>query len=123
MPAPAGKLEGGHAVTVIGYDDNHKNPWCGNGALFIKNSWGLAWGTANAHNPAGYFWMPYTYVLKASNGVGDAWEVIDESDFMNPIPVDPVDPVDPEPTPGPIPTRSLCEIIIEWFLKFLGNWG
>jgi len=115
MPAPAGKLEGGHAVTVIGYDDNHKNSWCGAGALFIKNSWGLAWGTANAHNPAGYFWMPYAYVLKASNDVGDAWEVIDESDFMDPIPIDPIDPVDP-----PVKNKSLCEIIIEWFLKMLG---
>jgi Papain family cysteine protease len=90
MPAPAGKLEGGHAVTVIGYDDNHKNSWCGDGALFIKNSWGLTWGTANAHNPAGYFWMPYNYVLTENDHVGDAWEIIDESDFIIP------------PTPTPV---------------------
>ena len=108
MPMGAGGIAGGHAVTVTGYDDTHSNLDGSNGALFIKNSWGPGWGAK------GYFWMPYMIVIKASSDVSDAWEIIDESDFMNPIPVDPVDPT---------PTRSLCETIIEWFLGILRFWG
>jgi hypothetical protein len=33
--------DGGHALTVIGYDDNYDN---GKGAFELMNSWGTAWG-------------------------------------------------------------------------------
>lgn len=87
MPMGAGGLAGGHAVCVVGYDDTHANIDGSKGALFIKNSWGSGWG-AN-----GYFWMPYNYVIIANDNVGDAWEIIDESDFV-PVP----------PIPNPVPT-------------------
>lgn len=86
MPMGAGGLAGGHAVCVTGYDDTHANIDGSRGALYIKNSWGTGWGAK------GYFWMPYNYVIKASDNVGDAWEVIDESDFVIPSP--------PTPTPS-----------------------
>jgi len=111
MPTGAGGIAGGHAVTVVGYDDTHTNLDGSKGALFIKNSWGAGWGAK------GYFWMPYKVVIKASNDVGDAWEIIDESDFMNPI------PVDPDPDPIPVKKRSICERIHDWFLRFLRIWG
>ena len=44
-----GRIEGYHAVTVTGYDDNQYG-----GAFRIINSWGR-----NMHDGQGYFWLPY----------------------------------------------------------------
>jgi len=49
MPAPRERLEGGHAVALVGYDD-------AKGMFLVRNSWGTGWGQD------GYFWMPYSYV-------------------------------------------------------------
>jgi C1A family cysteine protease len=43
------KLLGGHAVPIIGWDDN-----VGGGSFLVQNSWGTAWGLN------GFFYMPYT---------------------------------------------------------------
>lgn len=40
--------DGGHALTVIGYDDNYNG-----GAFELMNSWGTTWGKQ------GYIWMSY----------------------------------------------------------------
>jgi C1A family cysteine protease len=61
-----GKQLGGHAVTIMGYDDKL-------GAFLVKNSWGLDWGDK------GYFWIKYdddsqiganAYSFKVSKGNG-----------------------------------------------------
>src|SRR4030066_1870446 len=63
-PCKGEKIEGGHAIVAIGYDDKIKiknSGSCGKettGALLIRNSWGTGWGDA------GYGWLPYEYVLK-----------------------------------------------------------
>ena len=52
--------EDGHAVLVVGWDDNFAasnfaiTPPQGNGAFLVKNSWGPAWGPEG-----GYFWVSY----------------------------------------------------------------
>ncbi|MDP1713064.1 MAG: C1 family peptidase [Candidatus Nanopelagicaceae bacterium] len=51
FPGPTDRLEGGHAVLMVGYDDA-KN------AILIRNSWGTEWGEN------GYGWLPYEYVLQ-----------------------------------------------------------
>ena len=44
----SGSVDGGHAMCVIGYDDNK-----GGGAFEVMNSWGDDWGDN------GFFWMKY----------------------------------------------------------------
>lgn len=51
---PEGKMLGGHAITVIGYNDILA--WNGyTGFLEIRNSWGTGWGDK------GYGWIPYDF--------------------------------------------------------------
>jgi C1A family cysteine protease len=49
---PGARLLGGHAVPIIGYDDNYIS--IGVGAFRCLNSWGTSWGNQ------GIFYMPYT---------------------------------------------------------------
>lgn len=58
MPSDADESLGGHAITIVGYDNDKK--------IFIcRNSYGEQWGDR------GYFYMPYDYAeLYAS----DAWK-------------------------------------------------
>jgi C1A family cysteine protease len=73
-PAKGDKIEGGHAIAAVGYDDKMKIKNTGKGgiettgALLIRNSWGDVWGDA------GYGWLPYEYVLKGL--AEDFWSVL-----------------------------------------------
>lgn len=53
IPEPGGGYRGGHAVLLCGYDDAR-------GCFLLRNSWGSEWGAE------GYGWIPYSYVLDAS---------------------------------------------------------
>lgn len=49
LPTKNETFKGGHAVVIVGYDDETKR-------FLVRNSWGSNWGTN------GYFTMPYEYV-------------------------------------------------------------
>jgi C1A family cysteine protease len=66
-PERGDKLEGGHAVVAVGYDDN-KKIGKDKGALLIRNSWGTGWGDR------GYGWLPYRYV--ESGLADDFWSLV-----------------------------------------------
>lgn len=73
FPSPLDKIEGGHAVVAVGYDDMMKitNRYEGEevkGALLIRNSWGRDWGQK------GYGWLPYDYLKKGL--AEDFWSVL-----------------------------------------------
>jgi hypothetical protein len=55
--------KGGHAICVVGYDDNRDG-----GAFEILNSWGTNWGRA------GFIWIPYTVFNKFAF---EAYELIE----------------------------------------------
>lgn len=61
LPTSAEKVEGGHAVLAVGYDDATQR-------FIIRNSWGTGWGMK------GYFTMPYAYLLSA-NLSSDFWTI------------------------------------------------
>jgi C1A family cysteine protease len=50
LPRPGEAMIGGHAVVAVGYDETRRR-------FILRNSWGAAWGLA------GYFTMPYDYLL------------------------------------------------------------
>jgi len=61
MPGKKEKEVGGHAIMAVGYDDASKR-------FIIRNSWGKDWGKA------GYFTIPYDYVLDG-NLSDDFWTI------------------------------------------------
>lgn len=74
FPVATDRVAGGHAITIVGFDDGMKiknaNPGGTEttGALLIRNSWGTGWGAA------GYGWLPYEYILKGQ--AVDCWSMI-----------------------------------------------
>ncbi|MFM7277800.1 MAG: C1 family peptidase [Microcystis aeruginosa] len=79
-PTRGERVEGGHAIDAVGYDDNLKikNTNAGGiettGALLIRNSWGNAWGSA------GYGWLPYKYVL---DGLATDWWSLIKNEWVD----------------------------------------
>jgi C1A family cysteine protease len=78
-PAPGEKIDGGHAVVAVGYDNAKKikNALSGKetkGALLIRNSWGSSWGDK------GYGWLPYEYVLQ---GLAVDWWTLFKNEWVD----------------------------------------
>jgi C1A family cysteine protease len=69
-PTASDRVDGGHAVVAIGYDDAMTVGRL-KGALLIRNSWGPGWGVN------GYGWLPYAYV--ADGLADDFWSVVSQS--------------------------------------------
>jgi C1A family cysteine protease len=61
LPGPKEKVEGGHAVLAVGYDDSTQR-------FTVRNSWGKDWGIK------GYFTIPYSY-LTSTNLADDFWTI------------------------------------------------
>lgn len=61
MPQQSEDLLGGHAVCLVGYDDDTR-------LYHVRNSWGAGWGQS------GYCWMPYEYV-ESANLASDFWVI------------------------------------------------
>ncbi len=79
-----GQNYGGHAMTLVGYDDSKRSPNGDVGAFKLINSWGTSWGER------GYGWISYSMWRQLNPYVLVMYD-IQES---NPNP-------SPGPTPGP----------------------
>ncbi len=66
---------GGHAVTIIGFDDNFETP-DGPGAFRMVNSWGTGWGDD------GFWWMTYEAAQNSQIGWGTAYYASDRLDYQ-----------------------------------------
>lgn len=56
------KVEGGHAVVAVGYEDGRQFVW-------VRNSWGEDWGDR------GMFRMPYSWFTSSQRLVDDMWVI------------------------------------------------
>jgi C1A family cysteine protease len=80
LPGAREKVEGGHAVVAVGYDDAKKvrNRERGAratvGAFLIRNSWGAGWGEG------GYGWLPYAYVAA---GLAEDWWTLLKAEWVD----------------------------------------
>lgn len=64
IPTPeSDRSESGHAICIIGYDDNTRR-------FKFKNSWGIEWGEQ------GYGYLPYEYLNSTQT---EAWSALDAS--------------------------------------------
>jgi len=61
LPDYSQSLEGGHALVLVGYDDDKQH-------FIVRNSWGESYGVH------GYFYIPYTYVLNPQLSM-DFWQI------------------------------------------------
>ncbi|MAT44992.1 MAG: hypothetical protein CL609_21885 [Anaerolineaceae bacterium] len=59
LPLPDDKLAGGHAMCMVGYEDDPDLP--GGGFFMIRNSWGTDWAGESTLG-AGYARLPYAYM-------------------------------------------------------------
>ncbi|MES9861878.1 MAG: C1 family peptidase [Candidatus Thiodiazotropha sp. LLP2] len=93
-----GEPSGGHAVTIVGYDDNRFG-----GAFKVINSWGTSWGDN------GFFWLPYNSI---ANLMIHALVLTDGSNTGDNTDDD-IDPVVP-PTDGDLPNLQ----VVGWTLNY-----
>jgi C1A family cysteine protease len=61
MPAPGERVQGGHAVMAVGYDNTKR-------VVIVRNSWGSDWGQQ------GYVTMPYEFIIQPSYA-SDFWTI------------------------------------------------
>ena len=88
VPLKYDNILGGHALLVVGYDDNLTSPAGVTGHLIVLNSWGEGFGDQ------GYVYIPYEWMAHYNNN--DNWTQLDVN--PNPIPPEPPNPPNP-PSP------------------------
>jgi C1A family cysteine protease len=64
LPLSSDHVEGGHAMCMVGYEDDTSVP--GGGYFMIRNSWGTGWATQSPLG-AGYARLPYAYMEQHGN--------------------------------------------------------
>ena len=89
----SGQNLGGHAVTIVGYDDDRYG-----GAFKVINSWSQNWGDN------GFFWMPYNF---AAQGILTEAYVLVDAENGQVAPPSPDDRTEPEPNVSTLPNFTV----------------
>lgn len=63
-PIPGELPDGGHAMCMVGYEDEPDDQASGGGRFLIRNSWDSTWGTASSTGHVGYGTIPYSYIAR-----------------------------------------------------------
>jgi hypothetical protein len=63
---------GGHAMCMVGYQDDATVPALGGGRFIIRNSYGTIWGATSTYGP-GYGTIPYAYIASMGREFGVAF--------------------------------------------------
>ncbi|MCB1317588.1 MAG: hypothetical protein KDK27_16605, partial [Leptospiraceae bacterium] len=87
----SGTNYGGHAMTLVGYDDNKRSPRGERGAFKIINSWGTSWGDN------GYGWISYNQWIRQNP---QAYVLYDRTDSVQEEETEPDVPVQEEDEGG-----------------------
>ncbi|MEN4011884.1 MAG: C1 family peptidase [Chloroflexota bacterium] len=69
LPFSSDRQEGGHAMTMVGYQDDPEVP--GGGYFHIRNSWGTSWASESLLG-SGYARLPYAYMQYYGNAAHTA---------------------------------------------------
>jgi C1A family cysteine protease len=69
LPLPSDHLEGGHAMCMVGYEDDPSVP--GGGYFMVRNSWGTDWACNGSVAP-GYARLPYAYMQQYASAAQTA---------------------------------------------------
>jgi len=72
-----GPVLGGHAMVIVGYDDEK-------GAFKVMNSWGVQWGND------GFFWLSYSFVTSVVNEAYVAKDATNSDSPQSPTPTNPM---------------------------------
>ncbi|MBF0204166.1 MAG: hypothetical protein HQK67_07585 [Desulfamplus sp.] len=86
-----GSDQGGHAITIVGYDDDKHG-----GAFKVINSWSQNWGDN------GFFWIPYNF---AAGGILSEAYVVEDAE--NTTTITPQEPTQPEPDYNTLPNLTV----------------
>lgn len=84
MPLSTENSVGGHAMCIVGYENDASVP--GGGYFLVRNSWGTGWAEDSTLAP-GYCRIPYAYIANYGRAAHTA--------FAQPLPVEPVEPEEP----------------------------
>lgn len=61
-PLPGEGNVGGHAMCLVGYQDDASATAQGGGRFWIRNSWGTVWASQSVLGVPGYGTIPYSYI-------------------------------------------------------------
>lgn len=79
-----GNYLGGHAMTIVGYDDTRTyfdGSTTQTGAFLIANSWGPWWGASNTVGQRGYMWVSYSLFTNYNGYFGVAYYNSDRTNY------------------------------------------
>jgi C1A family cysteine protease len=83
--AADGAYEGGHAMTIVGYDDTRTyfdGASTQTGAFLVANSWGTWWGASNTVGQRGYMWVAYSLFTNYNGYFGVAYYNSDRTNYV-----------------------------------------